>query len=474
MSRDWDQGLWFDAPPDGPTWRMPQVAQGAIDHKPISWWRSATQEALGIDSTRPVMMTGHQPTVHHPGILSKYMALSQLVRINEATGLELIIDHHVGVAGIVPVPKLVKTEDGLLRHQLHLLSLDASLPLCWQAPQQPQPLDKASSFATEDVAEGLGLMHGLLCQYVSATDAAGQLAETTAQLRSPWVADFSSVRASKLLETPFGRRLVELMYDDPRSCVEAYNKAVHTWPEAQMRKLKIESDQIELPLWTQNNDGQRVSAKVGPKHPSAPQFGSLLPRALLITAISRIGIADLFIHGRSGAAYDKVMEQWISDWLGLQPAGAVAISCTQTLPGLESLQINNRQRLDHLISLSHQLWHDPQQLDSQDNGPSLQKKRYLDMLEQTEWKTTQRRQKFIEMHQFLSEQRQEYGSRLQSAKALSRDAHAAILETNLPSARDWPFIFYPDKELSSLNESIQAYLGVEGLLTSGKRRSSLR
>ena len=478
MSECWGQGLWFDGLPNGPEWRTPDKAHGDLDGKPVSWWRDATREAVGLPLAQPIVMTGHQPTMHHPGILVKYIALAEQMRAKEAVGVELVIDHHVGLAGVVPIPKVVQGDhdvgDGLIRHHLPLLSLDATVPLCWQSTQQPKPLDTADFLATENVTKGLGLMHELLGNHLDATDAAGQLAMMTSKLRAPWVKPVQVVRASSLLQTPIGRRLVELMYEDPRSCVEAYNKAVQACPDSKMRLLKVEEAQIELPLWKRDQAGKRAAVKVPITGESVPELDALLPRALLITAISRIGIADLFIHGRSGAVYDKVMEQWISQWLGIRPTGAVAISCTLTLPGLEVFKGKSNRGLDRLISLGHRLWHDPQRLDLQDQGLSKHKKNFLDMIQEAPWKSTQRRQKYIELHEFLANQRQIYATRLEVAERLSCDALASRLENDLPAARDWPFIFYPDEVLDSLVARVESALGKEGAVAGGTTRSSLR
>ena len=49
----------------------------------------------------------------------------------------------------------------------------------------------------------------------------------------------------------------------------------------------------------------------------------LMPRALLLTALVRLGMCDLFIHGTGGLIYDRVTEQWFADWLG-QAEGSIA------------------------------------------------------------------------------------------------------------------------------------------------------
>ncbi|MFM7261794.1 MAG: hypothetical protein ACKO3W_14455, partial [bacterium] len=51
---------------------------------------------------------------------------------------------------------------------------------------------------------------------------------------------------------------------------------------------------------------------------------SVAPRALALTAIARLVLCDVFIHGTGGGRYDRAMERWISAALGHDARAALA------------------------------------------------------------------------------------------------------------------------------------------------------
>jgi hypothetical protein len=48
------------------------------------------------------------------------------------------------------------------------------------------------------------------------------------------------------------------------------------------------------------------------------------PRALALTAIARLVLCDVFIHGTGGGRYDRAMERWIATALGEEASAALA------------------------------------------------------------------------------------------------------------------------------------------------------
>ena len=97
----------------------------------------------------------------------------------------------------------------------------------------------------------------------------------------------------------------------------------------------MRDDYVEVPLWRIRDDGRRMRAYDSDVErwlddpPGAPR---LMPRALMLTALVRLAMCDLFVHGTGGAAYDTVMEAWISSWLGVTPAPiGVVLSLAQQL-----------------------------------------------------------------------------------------------------------------------------------------------
>jgi hypothetical protein len=106
--------------------------------------------------------------------------------------------------------------------------------------------------------------------------------------------------------------LAQAMRDEFAPMRAAYNAAV-----AHERIAPLAAQ--ELPFW-------RLDAASGSRIPlleHSPQ-GMLAPRALSLTAIARLALCDLFIHGTGGARYDRAMERWIGESCGDAVRAALA------------------------------------------------------------------------------------------------------------------------------------------------------
>jgi hypothetical protein len=77
--------------------------------------------------------------------------------------------------------------------------------------------------------------------------------------------------------------------------------------------------ECELPFW--KLDRARMSRMPLLEGDSA---GLIAPRALTLTAIARLLLCDVFIHGTGGARYDLAMERWIGAALGEDARTALA------------------------------------------------------------------------------------------------------------------------------------------------------
>jgi hypothetical protein len=75
----------------------------------------------------------------------------------------------------------------------------------------------------------------------------------------------------------------------------------------------------------------RVASHTEP-WPMAQDGWVLRPRALALSAFTRLFVSDLFIHGIGGAKYDEMMEAFIHGFLGTAPGPTCCISATVVLP----------------------------------------------------------------------------------------------------------------------------------------------
>ena len=61
-------------------------------------WRMKTRRELGLDTSRPIIATGHQTLLWHPGILVKYLAADAVARAEDFATANLIVDQHADAA----------------------------------------------------------------------------------------------------------------------------------------------------------------------------------------------------------------------------------------------------------------------------------------------------------------------------------------------------------------------------------------
>src|SRR2546428_1587535 len=115
--------------------------------------------------------------------------------------------------------------------------------------------------------------------------------------------------------------------------------------------LQREGDRQELPFWI-IRDGRRAPLSVqrmgsgirlvaagesagevaGGAGPEALAGLAIRPRALTLTAFTRLCLADLFVHGVGGGRYDRVTDAIIREYFGLEPPAYAVTTATMHLP----------------------------------------------------------------------------------------------------------------------------------------------
>ncbi|MFQ6049250.1 MAG: hypothetical protein ACE5K7_07795, partial [Phycisphaerae bacterium] len=120
-------------------------------------------------------------------------------------------------------------------------------------------------------------------------------------------------------------------------------------------------DRIELPVWAYGPDeprqrllvgraGQSITLEAGSRvigrlaagdleriETAGPALReatnrALRPRALSLTLWARLLLGDVFIHGIGGAKYDRITDDLIRRYFGVEPPGMICASATLRLP----------------------------------------------------------------------------------------------------------------------------------------------
>ena len=416
-------------------------------------WRQKTRQELGLPTNRPVVATGHQTLLWHPGILAKYLVVAAFAAEAEGPATaNLVVDQHTGVFGEFDVP--VRGADGALSARtLTLTRPRRDVPMGRHPPFEPLPPPAELPAALPSVRSGVERIFAAVAAHRNEDNAALQMAAALSDLMSPWVGPaFPQVTASRLIETTLGRALVEEMAGDPRRCAACYNAAIDAVPEGGIAPLSVTGEVVELPLWRLGPDGRRHRAHQGDLSQPQPRQG-FLPRALFLTALVRLGMCDLYVHGTGGARYDHAMELWLADWLGLEPSPIVVATATLRLPLRGAGE--PPEPLESAVAAARRAWHDPT-LTRQEAGPSAAKRRLFEAIEAAPRGSKRRSDLFRQLHGRLETQRLEHAGAIEAARARVRAAARAAAAAPIADRRTWPFPLYPREQIDELAASVAA------------------
>ena len=371
---------------------MAAAAQGEVFGQDITTWRNESRRSLELPVDIPIVIVGHQPEFFHPGILAKFIAGEQAANNIGGELVHLVVDHHAGVFNKIEFPE--QLEEGLSVQESRLANLDVEIAM--KSQERVTPPSNVHPF-TDALTNAEG------------TNAAMQFASATDALMSPWATVDHLLGATSLLKTEFGLRVIEEMQIDPDRCRTTYNDAVSKHPRCSIASLAKD----ELPLWFGNRN---------------KRFGSMdeemHPRALLLTLLARVSIGDLFVHGTGGIAYDQIMEQWVSSWLGITPCPATMATAT--------VQMKFQQQS---IEDARKQYFSPE-------GESGKRKQFLDSIDNAPYRSSARREQFNALHEWLSSMR-------------TRPVESQYRTTErIAARRDWAFPLYPDETLNQLRDAI--------------------
>lgn len=440
----------LDIRPACPDWRarLDVRPDGILLGHPQADWRAKTRRELGLDAERPLVATGHQSLLWHPGILAKYLVVDAFANARDLASANLVVDQHAGVFGDLDVP-VRRAGDRLAVRTLALAAHREGVPMGRHAAFTPPRPPAALGAALPSVERGVTRIFEAVYAHRDAPNAALQMADALADLMAPWVGPRPNVTATDLMETALARALLEAMRDDPVRCAEAYNRAVAAVPEAGIGPLLVRDDYIEMPLWRLRDDGRRMHAYDSDVERALDEADApvLLPRALFMTALVRLGMADLFVHGTGGARYDRAMEVWIRDWLGVEVSPIAVATATLRLPlgpGPEE-----RPDLDAARAVARRAWHDPESAAGAAR-PGPDKRAALAEIDALPRRSPERRAAFFALHDRLADVRRVYAAPVEAARAAAESARRAAEAGPIIDRRTWAFPLYDQTQIDAL------------------------
>ena len=356
-----DGELLVDPPfVDGPEWiernrYKLETSDIQIGDMPLSPFRQRARHELAtaLDLPAfdgPLILTGHQPELCHPGVWLKTFAAAGLAERVNGTAINLVVDTDelkslsLTVSAFDCDPSRVHnqsvafdsgpTDQPFAFRKVEDESLFASFPERVAKAVQSWPFEPMLAEAWKRIV-----------------DLTGTIGERFVAARShyevTWGCRVPTITVTRLCQLQSFQQFAAHILADLPQFSETYNAAVRDYRKrARLRSQTHPVPELapdEAPFWILEN-GQRRPATAH----SDP--ATLVPRALTLTLFARLCLGDWFIHGIGGGKYDDVTDTIIREYFGLEPPAF------QVLTGTLRLPFAPFQNSDHDVKrLSHRL-----------------------------------------------------------------------------------------------------------------------
>lgn len=428
--------------------RLRNDRQTIIQNTPLADLRTGAREYVGKSVDQPLIATGHQIELSHPGVWAKNIVINLIAQRTQGSAMHIAVDtdspKHLDLRwpGSGPLPMTDQADvnpadwsgatlSPTPAHLRHLISSYNAAAAQWDfQPLMPEFFESVRSHlmdepflsplilrATHELDWSLGMRHDALT-------------------------------LSPMLDSDAYLSLVMHICSDIENFARHYNEALAEYRRiARIRSatrpmpdLEIGADRIELPFWIDDlSTGQRVRAYAN-RSPNGWTLGCrdrlvfdgklsaadaacklrlflrstaqrLSPRALTLTMFFRLLLVDQFIHGIGGGQYDQVTDRIIRTYFELEPPAFSVTTATMYFPGAGEPP---RICVPCLVSEGHKLRHDLL-------GP--QKDSFLQTISSAPRRSIERKTTYLAMHRALqgaastTDQLPQWKSRLETALA---------------------------------------------------------
>ncbi len=347
----------------------------------------------------PIILTGHEPVLYHPGIWIKNHFTHFLSKKMDGIGINIIVDNDACSLGFAHVPVLCEKSavveqvalvtgkgdvayeeivfdgvEGILRFESDVLRLLGKTAFGVQGT------GKREKDTVENMQSAFqGFMRLLVeCYRQGCTDMVGLLTAARRSMEEGFGLDNLEIPVSLLCDTEgFYHFLLLILYEAERFAKIHNEKLAEYRVIHKIRSkanplpdLAVQRNSIELPFWIWKaggsrercyllNEGEAVKItdktttlatlkKNCPHEENIYGLKALMnsgvkirPRAITTTMFSRLFLSDVFIHGIGGAKYDTVTDEIIRAFSGITPPGFITISATLFLP-FETYGVNTK------------------------------------------------------------------------------------------------------------------------------------
>ncbi len=322
------------------------------------------------DPEAPIVATGHQPELYHPGVWVKDFLLDRLAVETGASSVDVVVDTDGFDAVSIMAPCMTP---GVARCQQYLAVGTAGGYFAGASVPSESDLTEFCGSGDEMLASlPAPAVRRHFASFCSALKGAAADASNLAELVTIARRRYEASAGTAYLELPvtamarsesFRRFVAHLVLDAAafhaayNAELDAYRALTKTRSAAQpFPNLDADGERRELPLWV-IVDGRRSALWAEPlagggariladdvalldiegDHAQAALTLAdadllIAPKAVVLTMFTRTFCSDLFIHGIGGGRYDQVTDGVIRRVFGVEPPAFVVASMTMYLP----------------------------------------------------------------------------------------------------------------------------------------------
>ncbi len=422
----------------------------------------------------PLVMAGHQPSFYHPGVLYKYRLLAEAAA-RGMTAINLNVDTDPSEGFLVKVPSF---SGGEYRRIAHYAAPAAANMLYLDAPVREGEITAFAENVLRDlrsIPERIFSFGEIFAETELRRELPPLMADAAVHLRrtytSHWPGGVLELPLSELCRTePFFTFAFGLLTRAPEAAA-IFNETLAAYrAEHGIRSkanpfpdLASDGQAVETLFWVcKNGVRQPLSVAMRGGFPALLVDGmhemrdvgmlrdfcgkrelQLWPRAMALSVLNRLFVADLFVHGTGGAKYDRITDLFISRFHGITAPPFAVASATLKLPGLDdpapglaALRQRLREAAFHperfLENAPPALVAEKENLRAAITAPGADKKGIGKRISEIN----------IELNNLMGPVRHDLERRIASAeKALGR--HEALAD------REFPYFFYPPTAMPS-------------------------
>lgn len=342
----------------------------------------------------PLVVTGHQPVLYHPGVWVKVFLADRFAQETGGLALDLVVDTDTARAVELVAPCRAQRIEVC---RVPLAELPYGTPFVSAGVPGPGELSTFRARGADVLAtlpaEAPRRHFAAFCDALDeVAPAAGDLATlvTAARRHYERAAEtrYLELPVSRMACTPSAWAFSGMLLAEARRFAVVYNQALGDYRRRTGARSSAQpfpdlvtgEDRVETPFWHLDGNvrhsvyvdragtlwaGGGPLAEIGENASSAAAAleradVTLAPKALALTVFQRLFVADLFIHGTGGARYDRVTDEVIEAFFGIAPPAYAVASMTMVLPvGCRLVTDADVASLEERL---HRLEHNPDQM----------------------------------------------------------------------------------------------------------------